>query len=186
MIYQIDPLASTVALIALGVSIWAVVVAKREPHRARTRSTRDSVRDLLLDARRAMDQLTDALDSGRDVPDDVASLEAACESLRVLGPRLPEADTIDAIWGWLKFVNSFWREVLHREASVERARVSRRRAADGLDATVVAKYDDNIETMIRTRDAARVNLREKMATARDRMDGYLARLDAADRGRREI
>lgn len=181
-----DPLSSLIAMLALGISIWAVVVAKREPHRARTRSTRDSIRQELLDAKSVLRRLSDSLDTGRDLPDDRSELASICEALKTYAPRVPEEETLEVIWGWLKFVNSYWLEVGGKERSLKYLRERRRKFAEAQDAIAVTSYDDQIATATRGLNASITLLREKITTAEAAIDPYLGRINTADRVGRDL
>jgi hypothetical protein len=191
-LFQIDPLASGIAILALIVSGYAVYVAKREPLKQRTRDVRDAVRAALEGALRGLDDIDAHLRSGTDVEAFPSALTTAMDELDRLAPRLKEEAKLMSVRTKLGSVQAdvmamtatqsmistttSTRDFILRQPAVrisgDVAQSAREQAAE-LDAKLVA-YN-------RSQSTKSIELRESSTSARKSVRTYLASLDKADR-----
>lgn len=187
-----EALSLIAAGLSLVVSFYAVVVAKREPARARTRANRDIVRDALRRVLKGLDGLTSRLTRGEPVGEVDNSISAAQEILAEYKSRLPDRPLM-RIDAQLLFVSLPWDSARRAEGRVEQTKGFIHRLQERLDEKErssdyikslradIRAYEDEVSSESRRRDAAVQELRDAAKNLRELVTSYVGELDAADR-----
>lgn len=188
-----DVVTVSIAVLSLGVSIWAVWVAKTEPVRARRRAQRDLVRGALTDALASLKNARSTLARGGDVgepPDDVATGLAVTQSYQ---SRLPETDTLLSMVPRFHHVILLWDTAAHDEESVREDQVRETELEQRMQAVShqtdrhsllqKALIEQRLESeeKKRRRDAGHNELRDKVAKLESSIESYIGVLDRNDR-----
>lgn len=185
-----DIITALIALGSLGVSIWAVCIAKTEPARARTRADRDLLRETLISALQAMTRLSRILAAGDPVPSTSPEIPAAREVVNNYWRRLPEAETVNAMIPKLYLLQATWdnaawaeEKVRGRNADIQADEV--RLEKSPADATFIRpRIRENrasLEEDKRYRDGVETELRKAVDGAQSFIQSYIDELDDKDR-----
>jgi hypothetical protein len=174
-----------VSVVAVVASIWAVVVAKSEPTRARRRAHRDELRASLILLRDLLKSGESALGQGAPLPEGDDEMAETRAILRAVGPRLPERTTLRSIEVNLSICRSRWREVWHLQQELKTlALVINKARAEGdaqrergLSTTVQADRD----RMQEVRADCRTEVRDLLGE----IDAVVSAWDSADQSGRE-
>ncbi|WP_181274313.1 hypothetical protein [Brevibacterium oceani] len=180
--------STAIAAISLIVSIYAIRIAKKEPARARVRANRDIVRAGLREVRKSLDSASSRLRAGEPLGAVADSIPAAIEILDEYQPRLPDPE-LRPISAQLQLVRIPWRSVERAERRIEQCKTFIRDFEElvglvdesGSGGQVIRRYQDEIDTESRVREAGVAELREETKKLSSLIDGYVGKLDASDR-----
>jgi len=180
--FQVDPLASLIAIAALVLAIVSLVQARRAPARARTAALRDQVRDLIESMDEDLAAIDSAIRAGIDVPDWVQGrLFPRYQQLKQIEPRLAGPRySYDPLARDLPPFDADWAEL----SSAQKAVAHHRKM---IDETIRNEEDRRREEALlksaeRRMNAATAELRGPLKVARDAVRREIDRLNRLDRG----
>lgn len=181
MILQIDPLATAVAVIALGVSIWSVTEARKAPMRARAAASRGEIRRELESVTTTLNTLHDALRNGRDLPMHSDALRSVLLSIRALADRTPGEESPDDLDWAIDKVDARWWAIANEQDELVHCRRLIASMVDPEDAVRRSQLDDQIQRATRKRDATLIELREALGAASGLVRDNVKRINALDK-----